>query len=352
MKVKGLIIAVTTMTLAVGCFSGCSSATDDTAEYHWKMALNSSAGDAAYDGAAFFKEKIEEITNGRVEVTLYGGASLGTTSEVLECMPIGVADIMCESVGTLSTFTDLANVDALPYIYSGYDHFMKVWESDLGDEMKEVIGEETNFKLLGNMYRGARIVTATNEMTTPEDMKGFKLRAPNLDVYLKTWQYIGAAPMPLAMSEVYTALQQHTVEGQENPMSDSYNYAFQEVCKYWIKTNHVYSANVFIMDRDYFNSLPEDIQAAAIEASEYASDQMNSLMLDREAETEQKLIDSGCTVLEVDTQEFIDYYADFVDTYYPELSDWANRIKAMDPNLEGAAEQEETVQDDAAEGTV
>ena len=96
-------------------------------------------------------------------------------------------------------------------IYSGYDHFMKVWESDLGDEMKEVIGEETNFKLLGNMYRGARIVTATKEMTTPEDMKGFKLRAPNLDVYLKTWQYIGAAPMPLAMSEVYTALQQHTV---------------------------------------------------------------------------------------------------------------------------------------------
>ena len=64
MKVKGLIIAVTTMTLAVGCFSGCSSATDDTAEYHCKMALNSSAGDAAYDGAVFFKEKIEEITNG------------------------------------------------------------------------------------------------------------------------------------------------------------------------------------------------------------------------------------------------------------------------------------------------
>ena len=126
-------------------------------------------------------------------------------------------------------------------------------------------------------------------------------------------------------------------------MSDSYNYAFQEVCKYWIKTNHVYNSNVFIMDRDYFNSLPEDIQAAAIEASEYASDQMNSLMLDREAETEQKLIDNGCTVLEVDTQEFIDYYADFVDTYYPELSDWANRIKAMDPNLEGAAEQEDTV---------
>ena len=61
MKVKGLIIAVTTMTLAVGCFSGCSSATDDTAEYHWKMALNSSAGDAAYDSAVFFQGKSKKL---------------------------------------------------------------------------------------------------------------------------------------------------------------------------------------------------------------------------------------------------------------------------------------------------
>ena len=334
MKVKRILSSLAAVAVASAALTGCGSATDDTAEYHLKMALNSSEGDAAYDGAAFFKEKIEEITNGRVEVTLYGGARLGSTSEVLECMPIGVADIMCESVGTLSTFTDLANVDALPYIYSGYDHFMKVWESDLGEEMKEVIGEETNFKLLGNMYRGARIVTATKEMHTPEDMKGFKLRAPNLDVYLKTWQYLDAAPMPLAMSEVYTALQQKTVEGQENPISDSYNYAFQEVCNYWIKTNHVYSANVFIMDRNYYNSLPEDIQAAVIEASDYASDQMNSLMLEREAQTEAQLIEDGCEVIEVDTQEFIDYFKDFTDTYYPELADWANRIKAMDPMLE------------------
>lgn len=319
------IIAATTILC-----SGCSNAQKDTAQYHWKMALNSSAGDAAYDGAAFFEKKIEEITNGKVEVTLYGGASLGSTSEILECMPIGVADIMCESVGTLATFTDLANVDALPYLYSGYDHFINVWNSELGDEIKETIGQETNFKLLGNMYRGARIVTSTKELTSLEDMKGFKLRAPNLDVYLKTWQYMNAAPMPLAMSEVYTALQQHTVEGQENPMSDSYNYAFHEVCKYWIKTNHVYSANVFIMDRDYYNSLPADIQQAVVTASEYATTQMNSLMLEREAQTEQKLKDQGCKVITVDTQKFIDYFDGFTEKYYPELADWANRIKEMD----------------------
>ena len=101
-------------------------------EYVWKMALNSTEGDNAYDTAAVFKDKIAELTDGRVQVDLYGGAQLGSTTEVLEGMSVGVADIMCESVGTLAPFTPLANIDIMPYMYTGYDHFMNVWNSDLG----------------------------------------------------------------------------------------------------------------------------------------------------------------------------------------------------------------------------
>ena len=110
-------------------------------EYVWKMALNSTEGDNAYDTAAVFKDKIAELTDGRVQVDLYGGAQLGSTTEVLEGMSVGVADIMCESVGTLAPFTPLANIDIMPYMYTGYDHFMNVWNSDLGDEIKETVGE-------------------------------------------------------------------------------------------------------------------------------------------------------------------------------------------------------------------
>ena len=122
-------------------------------EYVWKMALNSTEGDNAYDTAAVFKDKIAELTDGRVQVDLYGGAQLGSTTEVLEGMSVGVADIMCESVGTLAPFTPLANIDIMPYMYTGYDHFMNVWNSDLGDEIKEAVGEAAGYKLLGATYR-------------------------------------------------------------------------------------------------------------------------------------------------------------------------------------------------------
>lgn len=302
----------------------------DAAAYNWKCALNSTEGDNAYDAAVIFADKVNELSGGQVNVTLYGGASLGSTTEVLEGMSVGVADIICESVGTLAPFTPLANIDAMPYVYSGYDHFMNVWSSDLGEEMKTTIGEAAGYKLLGGAYRGARIVTATKHMENIEDFKGFKLRAPNLDVYVKTWQWLNASPTPMAMSEVYTALQQGTVEGQENPMVDDLNYSFDEVCKYWIKTNHVYSCNLFMMDLNYFNSLPEDIQAAVKEASEYAGQQISEAQSDKDAAAEQTLLEKGCEVIEVDIPAFVEYFDGFAAENFPDLADWVDQIKAMD----------------------
>ena len=338
-----LMASIMLMGLMAGCgakeqtaapsASAASSAAAATAPtYEWKMALNSTAGDNAYDTGALFAEKVGELTNGQVKVTLYGGASLGSTAEVLEGMSVGVADVMVESVGTLATFTPLANVEAMPYMFNSYEHFMEVWYSDLGEEIKTAVGDAAGFKLMGAAYRGPRIVTATKEMKTVEDFKGFKLRAPNLEMYIKTWQWMDAAPTPLAMNEVYTALQQKTVEGQENPMVDSLNYAFDEVCDYWIKTNHVYGCNVVIMDKTYFEGLPADIQEAVIEAAEYAGKEISQAQAEKDAAAEQELKDMGKTVIEVDNAAFAEHFKDFAATNYPDFADWVARIAEMDPN--------------------
>ncbi len=330
---KKILATIMTLTAVTASFAltGCNNGLgiNDDGTYTWKMALNSTEGDNAYDTGAAFAQKIEELTDGKVKVVLYGGGSLGTTSEVLEGMQFGVANVMCESVGTLATFSKMANIDAAPYLFRDYDHFMQVWNSDLGTEIKETVGEETGFKLLGATYRGPRIVTATKEMSTVEDFKGFKLRAPNLEMYLETWKWLKAAPTPIAMTETYTALQQKTVDGQENPLTDSMNYAFDEVCKYWIKTNHVYSSNVIIMDREYFDALPEDIQQAVTEAAEYASTVVSEQQLAKEEAAEQELLDEGCHIIEVDTDAFIEYFSDFTNEKFPYLADWAERIRAM-----------------------
>ena len=128
MKKKILAIAMTAIVAALG-LTGCNNGMgiNDDGTYTWKMALNSTEGDNAYDTGAAFAKKIEELTDGRVEVVLYGGGSLGTTSEVLEGMKFGVANVMCESIGTLATFTPMANIDATPYLFRDYDHFMETW---------------------------------------------------------------------------------------------------------------------------------------------------------------------------------------------------------------------------------
>ena len=150
-------------------------------------------------------------------------------------------------------------------------------------------------------------------------------------MYLKTWQWAGANPTPVPMNEVYTALQQKTVDGQENPVVDSVNYAFDEVCSYWIKTNHVYGCNVIIMDKDYFESLPADIQAAVLEAAEFAGRAISEQQADKDAVAWQELEDEGKTIIEVDNAAFADHFKDFAATNYPDFADWVERIAAMDP---------------------
>ena len=132
----GILATLTLSGLLTGCggsvptvSGGSAAASGGSAAYNWKCALNSTEGDNAYDAAAIFANKVNELTGGQVNVTLYGGASLGSTTEVLEGMSVGVADIICESVWTLAPFTTLANIDAMPYVYSGYDHFMNVWRA-------------------------------------------------------------------------------------------------------------------------------------------------------------------------------------------------------------------------------
>jgi N-acetylneuraminate-binding protein len=251
---------------------------------------------------------------------------------VLEGMAAGVADITCESVGTLAPFTNLANIDIMPYIYNGYDHFQAVWGGELGQEILDTVGNDSGFKLIGAGYRGARIVTATKEMKTVEDFAGFKLRSPNLEGYIKVWEWMGSAPTPLAMGETYTALQQGTVDGQENSILDSQSYSFQEVCPYWILTNHVYSANTIIMDKAYFESLPEDIQSALEEAAVYAGEQIGQEVLEREDAAKEELTAEGVTFVDVDNAAFTEHFSGYAEANFPDLADWCNQIRALAPN--------------------
>ena len=122
------------------------------------------------------------------------------------------------------------------------------------------------------------------------------------------------------------------VDGQENSILDSQSYSFQEVCPYWILTNHVYSANTIIMDKAYFESLPEDIQSALEEAAVYAGEQIGQEVLEREDAAKEELTAEGVTFVDVDNAAFTEHFSGYAEANFPDLADWCNQIRALAPN--------------------
>lgn len=294
-----------------------------------KLANANPAGDIKDQVALRFKELVEKKSNGKVVIEVYSGGTLGDWREAIEGLGMGIDEIVLESMGGLDAWTKLANIDAVPYIYRDYDHFIAVWYGDLGKKMLETVGEQGGFKLLAPMYRGARIVTTKVPFTNLKELKGLKMRVPNIAVYIETWKTLGAAPTPLALTETFTALQQNTVVAQENPTIESYGHGFYDVCKYLVTTNHVFSADMFIFNRKYFNGLSPEVQKIITDSANEAAKWRNELAVKKEADYFKMFRDKGVTIIEPKREEFIAAFDGFVDKVFPYLKEWTTAIKEV-----------------------
>ena len=334
-KLLSLIMALSMIAaLLVGC--GTKNADvqqgDDAEQtYTLKVHLSAPQSDPMYKACEEFKRIIEEKTNGNVTLELYPSSSLGVTQDCLEGLSMRACDVVFESLSNLSTWTELANIEAVPYMYSGVEHFNAVWKGDVGKKIFDDVGAATGLKMMGSGLQGVRVVTSTVPVQSVADVKGLKLRVPTIDVYLKTWQWLGAAATPLPGSEIFTSLQQKTVQGQENPYTNSASMSLQEVCSYVTETNHVYSMTTFIMDQKFFSSLPADYQAAIEEAAATAGDVCTELYLESAEQAKQVFVDAGATIYEVDLKEWQDAMDGFVEENYPNLTEYYNMILEADP---------------------
>ena len=337
-KILSLIMA---MTMMVGLLAGCGGsdtgaasgdAADSGAEkYTLKMHLSVGTTDPVYAAGEEFARMVNEGTDGNVTVELYASSSLGNTADCLEGLGLRACDVVFDSMANMASMCELANVDAAPYMYSSTDHFRAVWEGEVGETIRSAISEETGMMVMGGGLQGVRVMTTTKPVRSVEDVKGFKLRVPTIPIYLDTWEWLGASTTPLGGSEIFTAIQQGTVDGQENPYASSASLSAQEVCTYVTETNHVYSVDVFIMDQNFFNSLPaayqEAIKNAAAEASVYCTNAIEELS----AEKKQIFVDAGCEIIEVDLAEWQAALDGFLEAKYPALVEYVDMIKAVDP---------------------
>lgn len=323
-KLISMLLALT-MVLSLGALA---FAADDPIEI--KLAHCNPVGDPTDMEAERFKELVEEYTDGAVTVTIFPNSILGDYTELLQGLGNGICDMMIEGYGDLEDYAPLAIIDSVPFVYTGYDHFMKVWHGDVGEEIRQAVLDQSGIRTFGCAYRGARIVTSTKPFETAEELAelGLKIRVPNSPMYVATWQALKTSPTPLNLNEVLTSLQQGTVEAQENPCIMSYNYGFYDVCKYVIKTEHVNNPTTFMVADSWFTELPEDIQEAILKAAEESSLYISETVHDMENEYYEKFEEEGVTIIEPDKASFQEATASVVEENYPELIPWVEKIIA------------------------
>ncbi len=192
------------------------------------------------------------------------------------------------------------------YLLSGAEHQKKVFNSDIGEEMYQLVEDKLGVKLLGVMYFGKRHLNLRTDkkINTPADMAGVKLRMPGTDAWQFLGKALGASPTPMAFTEVYTALQTGAIDGQDNPLPTDKEKKFYEVTKQIILTGHLADMNFLAFSKKVWDELTEDQQATVMKSAEAACDAITASILKKEAELVDFFKAEGLDVYEPDLDAF------------------------------------------------
>ncbi|MDQ0511719.1 TRAP transporter substrate-binding protein [Ancylobacter amanitiformis] len=256
-----------------------------------------------HKAALKFGEEVQALSDGRVKVQVYPNESLGKEMDLINGMQLGTAD-MTITGESLQNWAPKAALLALPYGYRSLEHMDKVASGEIGKQIEAEIIEKASVRPLTYFARGPRNLSANKEIKTPDELKGFKLRVPNVPIFVAAWQAMGANPTPMAFSEVFTSLQNGTINGQENPLALFKSGGFYEVQKVINKTEHVRSWIYLVISERTWNKLSDPDKAAVTEAAKRTQVYERALFLADEAALVKDLEGRGVKFVDVDKEAF------------------------------------------------
>lgn len=293
-----------------------------------RIATTSPVEGADYKAVKVFSERLAELSGGEIEVQIFPSSQLGTYKEVLEQIRAGAVEGLYESMGVIGPWHPLAGLEAVAYLYKSEGHFFDVWRSQLGADLLDAVAEESGFRVVGPAFRGFRQMSTNKRVETVEDLDGLKIRAPAIPAYVAAWEALGANPTPIAFEEVYTAIQQGVVSGQENPIVVIYDHHLDEVCDYLILTNHMAETMGFIFNEAWYREQPEEVREAIQQAALESSNWYRKFTEEAEAKMLAELKDKGMTVIEPELGGFIERAKQAeID---PAMQPWVEKIRAFD----------------------
>jgi tripartite ATP-independent transporter DctP family solute receptor len=298
-----------------------------------KLALKvgtTTAPDGHYvKGLEEFKRLLAEYSGASITLDIYPNSQLGNERDLLEGVSLGTVPMALISTGPFPNFFPDFGVLDLPYLFPTPQIAYKALDGEIGTALLAQL-DGKGIKGLGFFENGFRHVTnSKREIKVPADLKGLKIRTMENDIHMNTYQHYGASPTPMAWSEIFTALQQGTVDGQENPTIIIETAKVYEAQKYMSLTGNFYSPCVLIINKALFDKLPKAQQDIVVRAAQEAKVWQRNYSQNYEAEALKKIKSAGTVVTEVDINVWAaasqDTYKDFADKL---RQDYIQKIRA------------------------
>jgi len=248
---------------------------------------------------------VAEKTQGRIEVQVYPASQLGSSKDQIEAVALGTQEMVTEGAANFGQWVPSIGVIESPYVWRDAAHLSKVMSGPIGQELAKQLVDKRGMRILGTTYYGVRQLTTTNKaVRTAADMKEFKLRVPENEVFLAMARAWGAKPTPMTFSELYLALRQNVVDGQENPLPTIDSGKFFEVQKYLVLTAHILTPRLVVINEKSWAGLSAADQKVVGDAVADGIAWNNQEILSREAALVDKFKKAGMEVIQPDVEAF------------------------------------------------
>lgn len=274
-----------------------------------------------------FKPMIENKTNGKYQIDIYDSGQLGDEKQSFDYTRQGIIDMSVLGTVMWSEVPKMSVPD-FPFLFKDIPHARKIYQGEIGKEIADSFEADQPIKFLAWMPNGARVFSSSKPLQSPEQFKGQKMRMPNNPIHVKVAELLGANVAIMGLGEVFTALEQGVVDGQDNPLSTFVQQGFYSVNKNIYETNHMISSLELLANVNFWNDLSEEDKAVFSEAAKATSDKSWDLYQESIEEDKKLVQEKGGTITvpsEADKQKLVEKMQPLYDNLYKQY-DWAETL--------------------------
>jgi len=260
-------------------------------------------------------QRLEEESGGKIALEIFPNEQLGSERETIEQVQLGIIDMTKTSTAPLESFIPKMGVFSVPYVFRNSEHFWKVLNGPIGDEVKQ---SGTGVKLYGLCFydSGSRsFYTTSKPVNSPVDLKGLKIRVQQSNTSIEMVKALSGSPTPIAWGELYTSLQQGVVDGAENNPPSFETSRHYEVCKYYTLDEHTMVPDIILINSDFWNKLTSSQQQIIQQAADESSVYQRKLWEEKTNESLRIVEEAGVEILRPDKQPFIDAVKNMHNSY-------------------------------------